>query len=158
MTWAVAAAVVMAAAAGYSAYTSYENSKAAQQQAKNDAAARAGQAKVEAERIRKQMEKQRSAALAAAAENGLDVSEGTPVVIDQTIKAEGEEDAWLTELGGISAANRLRVDASNYGKAANSALVGGALNMAAAGMSGYSGWKGSTAASKGAGTGTKVGG
>ena len=150
MTWAVAAYAVMAAAAAYSAYNSYENNKMMQKQANNDAAARQSQARLEAERIRNQVEKQRSAALAAAAENGLDVNEGTPVVIDQTIKEDGEYDAWLTELGGVSQANRLRGDAHNYGAAANSALVGGALNVASAAMSGYK------SAGGGAGTGTKV--
>jgi hypothetical protein len=95
MSWvavAAAAAVASTAITGYSAYTS---NKTAEKQAEADANAQLARGRLEAERIRKEKDKAQSRARAAAAGNGLDVHEGTALVINDQI----ELDAIQVQMG-----------------------------------------------------------
>ncbi|WFP97520.1 hypothetical protein P3S51_04070 [Acinetobacter sp. ANC 7201] len=138
---AIAATVITTA---YTGYTQHENNKYMEKQAQADADAVAAQGRVEAERIRKDKEKAQSKARAALAENGLSVNEGTSIVINDQIEQDGAYDANMAEIAGYNGSQRLKGEASVYGKNANTALVGGALNTASAGASAYGargGWK-----------------
>lgn len=135
---AVGAAVLSAAITGYSAY---ENNKTQAGQAEADANAAKAYGRVEAERIRKQKEKVQSAARAAAAENGLDVNEGTAVVINDQIEKDGLYDESMARITGYNSSQRLKAEASTYSSNANTALATGALNAAASGASIKNGWK-----------------
>lgn len=132
---AAAAAVASAAITGYS---SYQNNKAAGEQAEADASAEKARGRLEAERIRKEKEKQQSAARAAAAENGLDVKEGTAVVINDQIEKDGQYDAAMAEVTGYNSSQRLKAQASQFKNNANTAAATGVLNTVSAGASGYS--------------------
>lgn len=137
MSWvavAAAAAVASTAITGYSAYTA---NKTAEKQAQADANAAAAQGRLEAERIRKQKEKVQSAARAAAAGNGLDVKEGTTVVINDNIEQAANYDANMAEITGFNSSQRLQAEASQYGRNATMAAVSGVTNTVAAGASGY---------------------
>lgn len=135
---AVGAAVLSAAITGYSAYS---NNKTAAEQAEADADASKAQGRVEAERIRKQKEKVQSAARAAAAENGLDVNEGTSVVINDQIEKDGLYDESMARITGYNSSQRLKAEASTYKSNANTALATGALNAVSAGGGASNGWK-----------------
>ena len=143
MSWIAVAATV--ASTAISAYSSYQNNKAAGKQAEADADAARAQGRVEAERIRKEKQKVQSAARAAAAENGLAVNEGTSIVINDRIEQDANYDANMAEITGFNSSQRLKAEASAYRKNANTAAVTGALNTVAAGASGYNkskgGWK-----------------
>ena len=132
---AVGAAVLSSAITGYSAYS---NNKTASEQAEADADAAKAQGRVEAERIRKQKEKVQSAARAAAAENGLDVNEGTSVVINDQIEKDGLYDESMARITGYNSSQRLKAEASTYKNNANVAIGTGVLNTVSAGASGYS--------------------
>lgn len=149
MSWvavavAAAAAVASTAITGYSAYTA---NKTAEKQAQADANAAAAQGRLEAERIRKQKEKVQSAARAAAAGNGLDVKEGTAVVINDNIEQAANYDANMAEITGFNSSQRLQAEASQYGKNASMSVLSGVANTAAVGAKGYAdakkanGWK-----------------
>lgn len=141
MSWlavGAAAAVASAALAGYSAYS---QSKTAEWQAEADASAQASRGRLEAERILKQKAKQQSIARAAAAESGLDVNEGTAIKINDEIERAGQYDAEIARQTGFNASQRLKAEANQYGKNANTALASGALNMVSAGVSAKNGWK-----------------
>ena len=138
---AVATAVITTAYAGY---TDHQNNKYLEDQAQADANAVSAQGRVEAERIRKEKDRAQSKARAALAENGLSVNEGTSIVINDQIEQDGAYDANMAEIAGYNGSQRLKGEASVYGKNANTALVGGALNTASAGASAYGvrgGWK-----------------
>ena len=137
MSWmavAAAAAVVSAAVTGYSAYN---QNKGMQEQAEADAKAQAAQGRLEAERIRKEKSKAQSAARAALAENGLDVNEGTSIVINDEIEKAGNYDANMAEITGYNSSQRLKAEASVYKNNANTAAATGTLNTISAGASGY---------------------
>ena len=138
---AAAAAVASAAITGYS---SYQNNKAAGEQAEADASAEKARGRLEAERIRKEKEKTQSAARAALAQNGLDVNEGTALVINDEIEQAANYDANMAEVTGYNASQRLKGEASMHKSNAQSALIGGALGAASSGASAYGargGWK-----------------
>ena len=140
MSWmavAAAAAVVSSAIAGYSAYS---NNKTAAEQAEADADAQVKRGRVEAERIRKDKEKQQSAARAAAAENGLDVNEGTSIVINDQIERDGSYDEAMARITGYNSSQKLKGEASVYKGNANTALATGVANAVSAGAS-SKGWK-----------------
>ncbi len=145
MTWAsvatVAAAVVTTAYAGY---TDHQNNKYLEDQAQADANAVSAQGRVEAERIRKEKDRAQSKARAALAENGLSVNEGTSIVINDQIEQDGSYDANMAEIAGYNGSQRLRGEASVYGKNAKTALIGGAIGAASSGANTYGntkGWK-----------------
>lgn len=131
---AAAAAVVSAAITGYS---SYQSNKGQAEQANADAEAQKARGRLEAERIRKEKEKTQSAARAALAQNGLDVNEGTSVVINDTIEQAGNYDANMAEITGYNSSQRLNAEASVYKSNAKTALAVGAANAVSAGAKGW---------------------
>jgi len=96
MSWAMVAAAAAVAGAAITGYSSYQNNKGMAEQAEADADAQRARGRLEAERIRKEKEKTQSAARAALAENGLDVNEGTAVVINDEIELAANYDARQT--------------------------------------------------------------
>ena len=137
MAWAAVAAVAAIGSAAITGYSSYQNNKAMGRQAEADAKAVAAQGRLEAERIRKDKEKAQSSARAALAESGLDVNEGTSVVINDQIERDGNYDAAMAEITGQNTSNRLKAEASGYRSNANTALAVGAFNTVAAGAKGW---------------------
>lgn len=134
---AVAAAVASAAITGYS---SYNQNKGMQEQAEADGRAQSARGRLEAERIRKEKEKTQSAARAALAGNGLDVNEGTSVVINDEIEKAGNYDANMAEITGYNSSQRLKAEASVHRNNANTAAATGALNTVSA-LGSYQGKK-----------------
>lgn len=144
MSWAAVAVAVTVASTAYAGYTNYQNNKHLGEQAEADAEAQLARGRLEAERIRKDKEKAQSAARAAAAGNGLDVHEGTAVVINDQIELDGNYDANMAEITGYNSSQRLKGEASVHRNNANTAIVSGALNTASSGVSTYGatkGWK-----------------
>lgn len=137
MAWAAVAAVAAIGSAAITGYSSYQNNKAMGRQAEADSKAVAAQGRLEAERIRKDKEKAQSSARAALAESGLDVNEGTSVVINDQIERDGNYDAAMAEITGQNTSNRLKAEASGYRSNANTALAVGAFNTVAAGAKGW---------------------
>ncbi|MEQ1141846.1 hypothetical protein [Acinetobacter soli] len=135
---AMATSVASTALAGYSAYTT---NRTQAKQAKADAEAAQGAGRVEAARIRDNVAKQQSSARAAAAENGLSVSDGTAVTINDKIEQGGQYDAAMAEISGFNSSQRLRAEAKTYRNQANMAAASTALNMASNGLNTYKGWK-----------------
>ena len=138
MSWAAVAAVAAVAGAAISGYSSYQNNKAAGEQAEADADAQKARGRLEAERIRKEKEKTQSAARAALAQNGLDVNEGTALVINDEIEQAANYDANMAEVTGYNSSQRLKAQASQFKNNANTAAATGVLNTVSAGASGYS--------------------
>ena len=144
MSWAAVAAVAAVAGTALTGYSSYQSNKHASEQAEADGKAQLARGRLEAERIRKEKEKAQSRARAVAAENGLDVNEGTAVVINDQIEQDANYDANMAEITGYNSSQRLRAEASVHGKNAQTAIVSGALNTASSGMNSYGankGWK-----------------
>ena len=137
MAWVAVAAVAAIGSAAITGYSSYQNNKAMGRQAEADSKAVAAQGRLEAERIRKDKEKAQSSARAALAESGLDVNEGTSVVINDQIERDGNYDAAMAEITGQNTSNRLKAEASGYRSNANTALAVGAFNTVAAGAKGW---------------------
>ena len=132
MAWVAVAAVAAIGSAALTGYSSYQNNKAMGRQAEADAKAVAAQGRVEAARIRKDKEKAQSSARAALAESGLDVNEGTSVVINDQIERDGNYDAAMAEITGQNTSNRLKAEASGHRSNANTAALAGVLNTASA--------------------------
>ncbi|TCB62213.1 hypothetical protein [Acinetobacter terrae] len=126
---AAGAAVLSTAIAGYS---SYNQSKGMEDQAKADANASLAQGRVEAERIRREKEKAQSTARAALAGNGLDVHEGTSIVINDEIERSANYDAAMSEIAGFNTSQRLKAEASVHKNNANAAAATGVLNTVSA--------------------------
>ena len=141
MSWAAVAVVTTVASAAYAGYTNYENNKYMQKQANADAEAQLARGRLEAERIRKEKEKAQSRARAALAQNGLDVKEGTAVVINDQIELDGNYDANMAEISGYNSSQRLKAEASVHRNNANTAIVSGALNTVSGGVNASKGWK-----------------
>ena len=137
MAWAAVAAVAAIGSAAITGYSSYQNNKAMGRQAEADSKAVAAQGRLEAERIRKDKDKAQSAARAALAESGLDVNEGTSIVINDQIERDGNYDAAMAEITGKNTSNRLKAEASGHRSNANTALAVGAFNSVAAGAKGW---------------------
>ena len=87
--------------------------------------------------IRKEKEKAQSRARAIAAENGLDVNEGTAVVINDEIEQAANYDANMAEITGYNSSQRLKAQASQFKSNANTAAASGVLNAVSAGADGY---------------------
>lgn len=137
MSWAAVAAVAAVAGAAITGYSSYQNNKAAGEQAEADADAQKARGRLEAERIRKEKEKTQSAARAALAQNGLDVNEGTALVINDEIEQAENYDANMAEITGYNSSQRLKAQASQFKNNANTAAATGVLNTVSAGAGGY---------------------
>lgn len=141
MSWAMVAAAAAVAGAAITGYSSYQNNKGMAEQAEADAEAQKARGRLEAERIRKEKEKTQSAARAALAENGLDVNEGTAVVINDEIELAANYDANMAEITGYNSSQRLNAEASQFKSNANTALAVGAANAVSAGAGAKGGWK-----------------
>lgn len=163
----MAAYAALAAATVYSVYTTQQsgkqaslNAEAQSDQSKLDADTAASAAVVQADRIRRLARNQASEANAALAASGVNVGEGSAVVINEEIIGNAEEDAALTIFNGKNQGARLNNDAANYSLVrdqarsnANSQSIGTVLSAGAqAGMS----WKASAAGTNA--TAPKVGG
>lgn len=135
MAVAAAAAVASTALTGYS---SYNQNKGMAEQAEADGRAQLARGRLEAERIRKEKQKTQSAARAALAENGLDVNEGTSIVINDEIERAGNYDANMAEITGFNNSQQLKAAASQHKNNANAAAVTGVLDTVSTGASGYS--------------------
>lgn len=145
-------AVMMAAATALSAYSSIRAGAAAKDQAdyesaqaEADARAEKAAAEVRANRIRDMVEEQRGSARAAIAASGVDVNEGTPVLLESEITRRGEEDAVLEILGGEAARQRGYAYAQGLryrGRRERTAgYLGAASSLLRAGGSIYSNWQ-----------------
>ena len=144
MSWMAVAAAAAVASAAITGVSAYNNNKGMEEQAEADAKAQSARGRLEAERIRKDKEKAQSTARAALAGNGLDVNEGTSVVINDSIEQAANYDANMAEITGYNSSQRLKGEASTFSKNANTALVTGAANAASSGASAYGsrgGWK-----------------
>lgn len=144
MSWLAVGAAAAVASAALMGYSNYQNNKAAGEQAEADAEAQKARGRLEAERIRKEKEKTQSAARAALAQNGLDVNEGTALVINDEIEQAANYDANMAEITGFNSSQRLKAEASQFKNNANTALVTGVANAASSGVSAYGargGWK-----------------
>lgn len=138
MTWAATVAAVAAVAStALVGYSSYQNNKGMAEQANADAEAQKARGRLEAERIRKEKEKTQSAARAALAQNGLDVNEGTALVINDEIEQAANYDANMAEITGYNSSQRLKAEASQFKNNANAAAATGVLNTTAVGADGY---------------------
>lgn len=130
MAYVAAAAVVVGTA--IQGYSSYQNNKAAGEQAEADAEAQKARGRLEAERIRKDKEKAQSMARAALAENGLDVNEGTSLVINNEIEQAANYDANMAEITGYNSSQRLKAEASRFKSNAKTAAAVGVADTVSA--------------------------
>lgn len=144
--------IVMAVGAVVGAYSKIQQGKGEKQfadyQAKQedaDAKAEMGAAQVEAQRIRDQGKRARSAARAGLAASGVDVDSGSAIKIDQQVANDAEYDAQLTLLGGAdrqARGNASAINTRNKGSEARTAgYVGAFTDLASAGSSMAGGWK-----------------
>ena len=140
MSWMAVAAAAAVASAAITGVSAYNNNKGMEEQAEADAKAQSARGRLEAERIRKDKEKTQSAARAALAGNGLDVNEGTSVVINDEIEKAGNYEANIAEITGYNSSQRLKAEASQYKSNANAAAATGVLNTASA-LGSYQGKK-----------------
>ena len=109
MSWAATiAAAVAVAGASYSAYSQRQQGKFAEAQSEADAEAEKARSRLEAQRVLEESRRTRSTAAAQAAESGLDLEIGTPVVIDEQIAYDANQDAWMTRLTGQSRAKSIQ--------------------------------------------------
>lgn len=142
MSWMAVAAAAAVASTALAGYSSYNQNKGMAEQAEADGKAQLARGRLEAERIRKEKEKAQSTARAAAAGNGLDVHEGTAIVINDEIERAGNYDAAMAEITGYNASQQLKAAASQHKNNANAAAVTGVLDTVSTGASGYSKVKG----------------
>lgn len=122
-----------------------------QKQAKADAFAQIGSARVEQQKIREATEQQRSSATAAIAGTGVVVGDGTASDIEKRITERGRWDEEMTYYNALDQANRIlaegqaaRIQGDEKAQASYmqgvGSLLGGAVGMKTA----YDKWKTST--------------
>lgn len=85
-------------------------------------------AKAEAEKIRTLKERQRGSARAALAGAGVDVGDGSAVVIDEDISTRYEQDAFAALLTGDRRGRAMNNQASMYKTAGKNAMWGGVVD------------------------------
>lgn len=154
--------IMMAGAALVGAYATYQSGQtqkefvkyeAAQNEA--DAKAAEGDAKVEAERIRKAGRVAAAETRAGLAASGQDLASAGALAINREVYRGAEEDAYFALLGGRDRSARLNTDAAlsrARGKAASQAGTLGAFSQAlGGGAQAYGNWRVGNA-SKGANT------
>lgn len=109
----------------------------------------------QAEKIRRVGKRTRSEATSAMAASGLQLDEGSALVIDQQIAQDVEQDAFMELLTGDRRARQLNAQASMFKASAKNAKTSSYLSAGASLLSGaagaYSGWK-AAAGAKGAST------
>jgi hypothetical protein len=135
---AVAATTVSAGAAIYSGAQQKSAAKAQANQVNADAEAAAGQAQVEAQRIRDATKKQQSASIAALAASGVDVGAGTAEQITTDIGQKGEQDALTTILNGRNGVSRAAANADALRISGSNAQTAGYLNATSSVLNGAS--------------------
>lgn len=127
------------------------------EQMRADAEAERGMAQVQASRIRTAADQQRSRVRASMAAGGMDVDgTGTPTIVDSSIAAGAEHDAFLALIGGQDAYARGAQQASAISKQGSKAKTAGYVGagttmLSAAGSmygSGNVGWQGGRQSSK----------
>jgi hypothetical protein len=141
----LASAAVGAGSAIYQGQQQKEFANYQADQAEADAAAEKGAAQVRAERIRSIARKTRGTARADLAAAGVNVGEGTPLLIEQDIIKRGEEDAILGIYDGDDAARRLRAQAQGLRIQGQQAQTAGYINAGSSALAAganYSGWRG----------------
>lgn len=138
MSWMAVAAAAAVASTALTGYSAYNSNKGMAEQAEADGKAQLARGRLEAERIRKEKEKAQSTARAAAAGNGLDVHEGTAIVINDEIERAANYDAAMAEITGYNSSQQLKAAASQHKNNANAAAVTGVLDTVSTGASGYS--------------------
>lgn len=131
----ISASVLMAIGSGVSALGSIAQGQQAKamgnyqaEQAAADAEAARGQAQVEAAKIRKAGERQRSSAIASMAAAGVDSNVGTAELINKEITAGAEEDALTAVFGGSTSARRLNAQGQAAKISGDNAARAGFLN------------------------------
>jgi hypothetical protein len=143
------AAAGSALAAGGAIYSGQQQKQQLNQQADQaqaDAEAAAAQSQVEAGKIRAAARKQQSAALAALAVSGVDVSTGTAEQIQSDIANRGEQDALTTILTGSNKKNSIDASAAAMRIGGDNAATAGFINagsslLSGASKIGQSGWR-----------------
>lgn len=135
--WAATALAV--AGTAYAAYNSRQSAKAQSKQAEQNAKNAESQGVVEANRIRELSKKQKSAAQAQIAANGLDLNADDTVVdtIEEDIDLNSSKDAWTTFFNAKNQSAQYKTDAQNYNLQAKQATVSGVLNTASTALSGF---------------------
>ena len=141
MSWMAVAAVAAVASTAIAGISAYNSNKGMEEQAEADGRAQSARGRLEAERIRKEKDKAQSTARAALAGNGLDVNEGTSIVINDEIERAGNYDANMAEITGYNSSQQLKAAASQHRSNANTAAATGALNTVSAGLNTKNGWK-----------------
>jgi len=152
--WAAVPYVIAAIGTGVSAYGQYSSARSqekAYEQTARIAEADAVEAKrkagYEESQARTRLKQLMGTQRALYAKAGVDLSEGSPLLVLADTAARGEEDLAYIREGGDVAATRLRNTASLqrfYGSAAKSAGTIGAFGTAASGFAGaYTGYAGS---------------
>lgn len=144
MSWMAVAAVASVASVAITGYSAYNQNKGMAEQAEADGKAQLARGRLEAERIRKEKEKAQSTARAALAGNGLDVNEGTSIVINDEIERSGNYDANMAEITGYNTSQQLKAAASQYSSNANAAAAAGVANSISA-VGSYKGKRAETA-------------
>lgn len=105
-------------------------------QAQADAAAALGAAKVEAGKIRQAATGVQGQAVAATADSGVVVGEGSAGLIEKTIRQRAEEDALMTLFDGedafrrgLAQAQAYKIQGKNASQQANSSMFGSLVGM-----------------------------
>lgn len=135
---------------GVSAYSQYQQGRTQQdfanyeaRQAEADARASQGEAKVEAERLRKAGKRAAAEASVALAGSGQDLSSAGAIGINREINRGAEEDAYFALLGGQGRSARLNAGAAMSRARGRAAAQAGRLGAFAEVLStGYSAGKG----------------
>lgn len=135
--WAATALAI--AGTAYAAYNSRQSAKAQSKQAEQNAKNAESQGVVEANRIRELNKKQKSAAQAQMAANGLDLNADDTVVdtIEEDIDLNASKDAWTTFFNAKNQSAQYKTDAQNYNLQARQATVSGVLNTASTALSAF---------------------
>jgi len=127
--------------------------------ARRDALSEKDAAVQQAEKIRRVGKRTQSEATSALAASGVQLDEGSAILIDQQIAQDVEQDAFMELLTGDRRARQLNSQAELFKASAKNAKtssrMAAATSLLSAGASGYSGWK-AAAGARGASGGTNV--
>jgi hypothetical protein len=144
--------VATLAAGGISAFSAYQQGRTQQDfanyeaaQAEADARASKGEAKVEAERLRKAGKRATAEANASLAASGQDLASAGAIGINREITRGAEEDAYFALLGGENRAARLNAGATmsraRGSAAAQAGRLGAFSELLSAGYTAGTGWR-----------------
>lgn len=135
----IASTALSAGATIYSTMNARNQAKAQSQQAEQNARNAESQGRVEANRILELGQKQKSAAQAQMAANGLDLSADNTIVdtVESDIDLNSSKDAWTTFFNHKNQSAQYMTDASAYKAQAKNATVSGILNLGSTALSAY---------------------